>query len=443
MKMLLTKREAVSKGRREAFFHYLLIYFMVAFADSFLYDRFLVNLTILVVASIAFVVLVNRKYQLVYPVSILTLGLVTMLFVRAGTNALGPTELLSWAAMIGVTFVAVMFDVSRFLFRFVKSAAFLTGFSLVIYLLSQVIPGIWGHLTPFSFLLTFGDTTWIDSVNKIVDFYQADGLFLYVDRGFDLTRNVGIFREPAVYQILLNSMIFVLLFMKPLEIGERARNWLIVLFVLGILSTKSATGYATTLLVFFSYSVASRKGNDHISVAGPLALGAACVLMFALSLMGNSGWEADSVFGRFVNDGGISLDASGEARVGAANAAMTLMQQYPLGCGYDAYGAAITNGNSEFVGACLFKVAAVYGPIMGIAILAWVCYPVFKSQNLGLAAKTSFVAMYLIATYLECEVFYTTLIFIPIYLYCGHVAGKGESLSPKAAASLGVLHEAH
>ena len=442
MRATLGMKNSASKKQREAVCHYLLIYLMVAFADSFLYDRILTNIVIPVVALIALIVMANRKYQLVYPISILALGFLAMLFVRVSTNALGRTELLSWVAMVGITLIAVMFDVSSFLIRFIKLAAFLTGLSLVVYLISQVFPGVWGHLSPFSFFLSFGDTTWLDSVNRIVVNYRADGLLLYVDRGFDHTRNVGIFREPAVYQILLNSAIFVLLFMKPKEIDKKTRARLLALFVAGVLSTKSATGYATTLLVFFAYSLSSLKRGDRVSAIVPLFLGSICVFVFIASAMGSSAWATDSVLGRFMNDGGISLDASGEARVGAANAALTLMQRYPFGCGYNVYGAAISTGNSEFVGACLLKVAAVYGPIMGIAILIWTCYPVFKSRELGLSAKLAFVAMYLIATYLECEVFYTTLIFIPIYLYCKNVAETSVQPLRAAASSFGVLREA-
>ena len=435
MRATLSMKNSASKKQREAACHYLLIYLMVAFADSFLYDRILTNIVIPVVALIALLVMANRKYQLVYPISILALGFLAMLFVRVSTNALGPTELLGWVAMVGITLIAVMFDVSSFLIRFIKLAAFLTGFSLVVYLISQVFPGVWGHLSPFSFFLSFGDTTWLDSVNRIIVNYRADGLLLYVDRGFDHTRNVGIFREPAVYQILLNSAIFVLLFMKPKEIDKKTRARLLALFVAGVLSTKSATGYATALLVFFAYSLSSFKKGDRVSAIAP-------IFLFIASAMGSSAWATDSVLGRFMNDGGISLDASGEARVGAANAALALMQRYPFGCGYNVYGAAISTGNSEFVGACLLKVAAVYGPILGIAILIWTCYPVFKSRELGLSAKLAFVAMYLIATYLECEVFYTTLIFIPIYLYCKNVAETSVQPLRAAASSFGVSREA-
>lgn len=438
----LTKRQKDNKAKRESVCHYLLIYLMVAFADSFLYDRILVNYTIPFVLLLTLVILINRKYQLVYPLSILALGLVTMLLVRAATGALGPTELIGWAAMIGITFVAVQYDASRFLLRFVNLAAFLTGFSLIVFLLSQFVPGIWSRITPFSFLLTFGDTTWLDSVNKIVDFYQANGLFLYVDRGFDSTRNVGIFREPAVYQILLNSMLFVLLFMRPGEIEQKRWRWLLVLFAVGVLSTKSATGYATMLLLFFAYALTLKKQNAKIPVIVPIALGTACAGAFVIATMGNSSWMADSVVGRFLVDGQISIDSSGEARVGAANAALSLIPQYPLGCGYDVYGSSIVNGNSEFVGACYLKVAAVYGPIMGIAILVWVFLPVLESKEFGVAAKLSFAAMYFIATYLECEVFYTTLIFIPVYLYCKNITLASEVKLRTAAPSFGGPREA-
>lgn len=88
------------------------------------------------------------------------------------------------------------------------------------------------------------------------------------------------------------------------------------------------------------------------------------------------------------------------------------------------------------------KVAAVYGPIMGIAILVWVFLPVFESKEFGVAAKLSFAAMYFIATYLECEVFYTTLIFIPVYLYCKNITLASEVKLRTAAPSFGGPREA-
>lgn len=442
MSVSLSIKQEAFRRRVELLCHYALIYLMIACADSFLYDRFLTNLAIPTVGLFLFIILLNRKYQLVYPLSILSLALISMLFVRANTGAMGPTELLSWAMMVMVTTVTVLYDINHFLVRFIKLASFLAGFSLVIYSLSQVVPGVWQHLTPFSFTLTLGNETYFDTYVKTVDYYQASGLLLYVDRGFEADRNVGIFREPAVYQIMLNSMLFLLLFMCPKEIVAKSRKLLIGLILVVIFSTKSATGYATTLLLFFAYVLSLKRNGEKISLLIPIVLGVACVAMFMFSSLGNTGLVSDSVLGRFLDDGNVSLDGSGQARVGAANVAISLMQQHPFGCGYDVYGAELLSGDG-LVGACLFKVAAVYGPLLGIAILVWACYPVFNSRELGFAAKAAFLIMYLIATYLENEVFYTTLIFIPIYLYCKKTVGAAEPPSPADAFSFGVLHEVH
>ncbi len=114
MRATLSMKNTASKKQREATCHYLLIYLMVAFADSFLYDRILTNIVIPAVALIALIVMANRKYQLVYPISILALGYLAMLLVRASINALGLAELLSWVAMVGITLIAVVFHISSF-----------------------------------------------------------------------------------------------------------------------------------------------------------------------------------------------------------------------------------------------------------------------------------------------------------------------------------------
>lgn len=410
--------------RREKISHYALIYLMIAMGDSFLYDCVLTQFCAGIAVLLFFLVVINRKTQYVYLISILGLGALSMLFVRATTGAMGPTELLNWVAMICVTIVAVGFNVSKFLERLTKLAAVLASISIVVYFASFAVPGIWSHIALFTFPLTYGDEYWVDTNVKIMTgYYQAHGLLLYVDRGFEADRNVGIFREPAVYQILLNSVIFVLLYLCPKSLDGK-RSWLIVLFVVAVLTTKSATGYLVTLTLFFAYAVGSCSEGRRIPAVCPILLGLGIALLFLFMLFGNNSWLADTVFGRFFNGDGFSMDASGSARVGAAGVAFQLMVEYPLGCGYDEYSTALNIDATGYVAACLFKVAAVYGIPFGIAIVAWVLYPVLVKSRLSTAARVSFVLMYFLATYFENEIFYTTLIFIPIFIYLSSVQPK-------------------
>lgn len=403
--------------RREAACHYALIYLMIAMGDSFLYDRILFRLSPILAIVALFLVVASRKTQYVFPLSILALGTLTMLFVRSTTNAMGPSELFSWVAMICLAVVAIGFNASKFLERLILLTSALASFSVVIYLTSQVIPGIWNRITPFSFPLLFGEGYWADSTTHITTrYYQAHGLFLYVDRGFDLERNVGIFREPAVYQILLNSMVFVLLYMCP-EALRGKRKVLLALFVIALITTQSATGYLLGLILFFLYfvgTIGNKRKAPRIVIAA-LAFGL-CVLMIFLICADNS-WLADTILVRFFSKDGFAMDASGNARVGAAAISLHLMADYPLGCGYDVYSAALNTESTGFLAACLFRLFAVYGIPFGIAVVAWVFYPVFANSNLPLSAKISFAIMYLLATFFEDEIFYTTLIFIPLFMY--------------------------
>lgn len=421
--------------RREKISHYALIYLMIAMGDSFLYDCVLTQFCVGIAVLSFFLVVINRETQYVYLIAILGLGTLSMLFVRAMTGAMGPTELLSWVVMICVTIVAVGFNISKFLERLIRLVAVLAFMSVVVYFVSLAVPGIWSHIALFTFPLTYGDGYWVDANVKIMtSYYQAHGLLLYVDRGFEADRNVGIFREPAVYQILLNSIIFVLLYLCPKPLVEK-RNWLIALFVVTVLTTKSATGYLVTLILFFVYAVGSGREGRGVSVVFPILLGLGTVLFLLLMLSGNNSWLADTVFGRFFNGDGFSMDDSGSARVGAAGVAFKLMAEHPLGCGYDEYATALNIDATGYVAACLFKVAAVYGIPFGITIVAWILYPVLARSSLSMAAKVSFVLMYFLATYFENEIFYTTLIFIPIFIYLSSVQPKNTVV----AAGLGTI----
>lgn len=394
--------------------HYLLIYLMIAMGDSFLFDRALVHACSLIAPAVLFCVIANRDTQYVYPLIILCLGFLSMLFVRSTSNAMGPSEFLMWTAMICITVLAVAFDVANFLERLIRLSAVLVIISLIIYCISQFIPAIWSHISLFSFPLSFGDDCWFDSYAKVTTYYQAHGLILYVDRGFEADRNVGIFREPAVYQILLNSLVFVLLYMCP-KVLEKRRNRLIALFVVAVLTTKSATGYLVTFFLIFSYALGLK--SHKVSTIAPILFGLGLAFLLLVIFLEDSSWVAGTVFGRFISDDGFAIDASGAARFGAAKTSLELMVKYPLGCGYDLYSDALNIERTGYVAACLLKVAAVYGLPFGLAVLLWVLFPVFSKSKLPVSAKFSFIVMYLMATYFENEIFYTTLIFIPIYLY--------------------------
>lgn len=425
--------------RREALAHYALLYLMIALGDSFLYDRVLIRLCPIIAVVSLLLVISSRKTQYVFPVSILALGTLTMLFIRSTTDAMGPTELLTWMAMVCVTIVAVGFNTSKFLERLILLVAVLASFSVVIFLVSLVIPGIWGHISPISFPLSFGEGYWLDSTMFVpTSYYQAHGMFLYVDRGFDIERNVGIFREPAVYQVLLNSMIFVLLYMCPKALLSK-RKLLIILYVATILTTQSATGYLLTCILLFLYALESSSRKRRIPPVLLVIFGLGMSALLIALLFGNSSWIADTIVGRFFSDEGFTIDTSGNARVGAATISMELMATHPLGCGYDVYLAALDTESTGYLAACLFRLFSVYGIPFGVAVVAWVFYPIFFKSNLPPLAKVSFVVMYFLATFFEDEIFYTTLIFIPVFYFFSAVRSAHCELGNKAVSIGGTL----
>lgn len=76
-------------------------------------------------------------------------------------------------------------------------------------------------------------------------------LFLYHNLGWDYVqnRNSSIFWEPGIYQIFLNVSIALILFTKNKYNGKDLI--LLGLFLLGVITTKSTTGYLVTLVILF------------------------------------------------------------------------------------------------------------------------------------------------------------------------------------------------
>lgn len=78
-------------------------------------------------------------------------------------------------------------------------------------------------------------------------------------------RNYGIFYEPGVYQVLLNTVLYILLFWNNLLfLSEKAKRRYLIIVLLAIATTASTTGYISAIILLVGFLIKRHGVNKEI-----------------------------------------------------------------------------------------------------------------------------------------------------------------------------------
>ena len=197
---------------------YILIYLMLIWHDAgivFLIGRDLSRHLILVVCLI--LMLLKQRCRSRRMILFVFTILLNVIFVRCISGGVGINYVLNAFSGIAIAYTAFMYDRENFVNRFVKSVAFFAFVSVICWLITIVVPNLYENLTFFSYS-PFSRRIYTTNTNYTLSPVYYHGILLYVMRtGNELTRNNGIFNEPGLYQMVLNTALyFTMFFLKNL-----------------------------------------------------------------------------------------------------------------------------------------------------------------------------------------------------------------------------------
>ena len=221
---------------------------------------------------------------------------------------------------------AILIDRKKFIIRFVKTVVFFAGISIIIYILCEI-----GFSNIYSS---------ISHYNGNLSGYQMEssyGLILYHLLGNN-PRNIGIFMEPGVYQIVLNTALFLLLFRCHNLAVRKKLKYLVVLIITNI-TAMSTAGYFTTLIIILTYLL--KKQSDYKERRlKKLILSLILVLLILSMVLGFNEVIYKVIFSKILNSSGkIDLTIStGYARIASLGTDFKMILHNPLGYGFDQYG---------------------------------------------------------------------------------------------------------
>lgn len=313
-----------------------------------------------------------------------------------------------------ILFVAYSICPKNFIDRYVKIVLIFAVISLIFYFIQITQPDLLRRfLTPVS--------GWGDGENWGSEFY---GIWLYTYRGrLAQYRNNGIFTEPGLYQMLLNSAIMLLLFFPSLIKWNPKQNArAVVMLVITVLTTGSTTGYISLAVILLGYLLKGSRRNEKVR-------GRKYITLFLVLIVGTIIVEYyirnensllyNFVFSKFL-DMGINENASGNGRLQVLSICIELLKNnkigFIVGVGYGAVTGAISNASSATGGAFIVSYLAA----VGIPVLIYTIYPYILSTFGSNGYKMESVVclfLYFNTTFAQSREVYASLMLLPFAIY--------------------------
>ncbi len=183
--------------KKQTLLQYLMIYLMILSSRASLYAQYK-EIVVYVMLGICLLVSLfvprTRDFKLYLLFAFLAGSLMFTRFINDG--GFGIDFLFINVSTIWVTYIAYTLDKENFSDRFVKTIVFFAAVGLVMWLLCFVAPD-------FVYGILIGETEFFGGTKGMILY-----TFRYASWATGEPRNVGIFTEPGIYQIVLNAAIF-------------------------------------------------------------------------------------------------------------------------------------------------------------------------------------------------------------------------------------------
>lgn len=412
------------KIRHKVILGYILIYFMLIWNQTNLGETFLKRFSLPILFFFAGWLFIKSK-KLTNWCGILSVTLISVAaLIRFTVGGIGVGSIASMLSSVYIVAIAVIYNKEKMIDRVLNMIVFLAGASLILWFLCMFLPQIYETLVPqYKSLMTY--RIYSDSGNYKEINYISRGLFLYTLREIDRMRNVGIFTEPGIYQMVLNLGIFIILFMNQ-HVNCKNRKFKLTLLVITLCTTQSTTGFMGLFLIIIFYILTNSKEKKIYSKQKIMLY--ICGLVFLLladfQVRGEESILQIAIIDKLFSKGTISLvdNASSAARVGTILLVLISIVKHPFGIGYTNLGVLLNTEKTGFVAAEFLSFAAVWGIIPWIFVLWWIFSPL--KRNMKKSEIVLYILLYINTTLAQSNMFYPAFILLPIAFKYGYVDVK-------------------
>lgn len=400
------------KISKEKTFHYFLLYLLLIWQDAGIklyFGSSLVEMITLFVAGFyVFRYFRCRSKWLFLFASVL---LCNVIVVRFLTNGVGLSYFLSALSGIAIASVAVTYNSKKFTYRYVHIVSFFAIISIILWLFTMIFPEIFQKISLLSYS-PYGRRVYTSSKDFYLVSVNYYGGLLYVARiGNDLGRNNGIFNEPGLYQMVLNTaLFFVMFYPKQCTKNLKEQIRLTYLLILTIVTCQSTTGYLSLIVILIVYMIVNKESRNRTKMAG-LIMGAIALLTIDAFANGEASLFASVLQSKIsITSSGIQFTGSGVYRADTIAIVLGAVATSPLGIGFDNFSHLITlAGKTSSDGTALMVALGSMGIQMLLILVIFVAFPMVKHRKPFLVFATA-LFMYINTTMGQSSVFYPALL---------------------------------
>lgn len=392
---------------KNAVVHYFLIFIMLSFQGSLWFRQY--N-NIFVVGAILLGILVYSQRLSKVPqhyILFLILLLLSLFFEIFITN--GGVSLSSVGSIMSrfmIVLAAFYWDEEKFPERFVKISILFATFSLVCFGIEIVSPEI---LKMFMSPHVETVTNYWKTYNVT---YYSNLIFAFTENSI---RNLGIYHEPGLYQIVLNTTLYLLLFKKDRLNISRSRYYrYLIITIASIITCMSTTGYIGMIVLFLIYFL-FMKNNSESNIKW-LGLGGIIGFIFYCFFSGENNIIYKTIISKVTNASGeFDLSVStGHSRIMSLLADIQVFKEHPFGIGYlnynDTWKSNLLDETISDVSSCvgLTQILAILG--IGVTVLILGYYVFLMLRNLTGVERISFILMFLNTCLAQPQVWFPAMI---------------------------------
>lgn len=291
-------------------------------------------------------------------------------------------DIIAWPLLM---YTAYKIERKNYIERYINVIVFFALISVICFIIQQ---------TNLETLLNFLGVPYNDLM------FTYYGKWFYTYTAGHAYRNMGMYTEPGLFQIVLNSALFILLYMgKSLSISKKKKKVEIIILIVTCFTTLSTTGLLTMAVILLGTLFTKEKKKKEIIV---LIIACIAFLSYNYVMLGDESIITMYIIDKLQTTGTAQLAAqshlsSGNARFMAFYVAAKCVMSYPLGAGYYNYKSiASAMGYPDIAGNGI----AFYGSVLGVVGVCVILYQVlkmawkFKPNNNAFIIFTLMYALY-------------------------------------------------
>lgn len=354
---------------------YILIYLIITMQGSVIFLQYSNEILIAgLVVSIILMLLYKIYFSRCAVLNFIVLSILLLGICFKTSFSLSINSILNILIRLMLVYVCVNLDKNEFLNRFLNVVFLLSLISIICFFIFK---------TPLeSSIIRFMRINYVHTWTGDVSY--GGYLYNYIP---NYDRNVGIYREPGMYQILLNVALYILFF-KVNNFSINKRLLYSVVIITTIISAQSTTGYISliSLIVFFLFSKDGFYKKKMLSIVFIAALALSIVIIPKSNNFINQNFFEKIKF----NTKSMSFkNGSSNSRLVMMKIDLSILSEKEFGTGFEEYQnywdvkkrGVIDKETSSAVG--ITKNLAVFGIATGMyMILLMIIGFFYKSRNI-------------------------------------------------------------